>query len=797
MRNIARITKISFIYTFIGVFLFCNSSHALRPPISSNNANQTFIKAQNRENKTRSIRDKRPVRETPRKLKVLFFVSSTDMKGLPHRYPIGILSMASAIRSKEFLLKVAQATDRKTLPDSIDSFPDVEVKLIDMGLVSEDFDVGAAISEFGPNIIGVSSMSSSIDSAYEIADIAAEVCPNSLRVIGGIHTTALPEEVMNNSKFQVAFLGEAEESFSELILEEAFYDDPDIGFIDGTYYKDSKNNIYRGETREPVVDLDDYPSIVLSYDIATEYKEYKDKVARLYMTRGCPYNCPFCARGIMRSKVRYRNPKKVVEDLIALYAQGFRDFYFIDDTFTLNKEKLDEFLDELEKAGLKDIQWTVQTRIDKLLLGDKPDIELMKRMKKLGLRDVQLGVETADPELGEKLKPGTLKYLANVTRALNAARIVVTYNLIVGLPGQSWKSLQESFFTLYANRVYSGASAQLSGSAFCVPYPGSPVYNAASSRVVKRDDGKSNFPVFASPELFALTDDPQNFNYGFEVPDLVPVETDVMSSVEISEAYVYNLLFVDALIESKSSQEMTERCYVILKELSTRIGIDNIANSKDAPKGTLRNDRVKELRTKMLKGDFPKGFPNIDLLNFAIMLSKISFVSGYKELSQLDHDALYKLYTLIFNLWVPSPESFNKIEVVNSEKPDEKGLFNKLKEAPDTWGILISIFYDLRPFPIVYKGPKEYLDPFWEKGTPVNLCGIEFSLDKKNKTLKISLNSEKNLKDLVADTGLARNKPTKEEFGALLGKFFASQFGSLPKEVQGKIKIIKGNATDL
>jgi len=652
-------------------------------------------------------------------IKVLFFIASTGVPEVRARYPVGVLSLASAIRSREFLARVTESITGEKFLGDINGFPVVEVDIIDMGLVASDFDIEAAIAEYGPDIVGVSATSASIDNAYEIADASAKACPETVRIIGGIHATALPEETLNNGQFQIVFLGEAEESFSEYILQTGSGDTPDLPAIKGIYYKGADGQLNTTGFRQPVIDLKEYPSIVLSYDNAVQFQGSGN--ARLNMARGCPYNCPFCARGIMRTGVRYREPSDVVEDMKSLHDKGFRFFYFIDDTFTLNRANMVEFLDYLEKAALDNIAWEFQTRIDKLLDKDgEPAVELMKRMKALGCMEIQLGVETADNTLGKDIKPGGSEgNRISVTRALNETGIKVMYNLMVGLPNQTWASVTRSMQSLYKQEVYFGAHFDVAGTGFCVPFPGSPIHKEGSVRVVRQGDRKWNYPVFASPELFNFAGQVTWAEYGIEVPDLLPVETDAMITAEISEAYVYYSRLINAMGGSENQEELLSRIGLLWKDLATRLAIDIIANASDAPSVLTRNQRVAELRKRMLRGNFPENFPGNDMSTFIDMLLNMSVQIGYEQLSRMDHDQLYRFLRALYSFWMTTEQGFNKIDIAASTE-------KQLIKAGDA---------------------------------PVKIDGFNLSLDHNTKTLSVSQASGNSFKPCSAGEVIINSVP--------------------------------------
>ncbi len=63
-------------------------------------------------------------------------------------------------------------------------------------------------------------------------------------------------------------------------------------------------------------------------------------------SRGCPYKCSFCFKGIVGRTYRQRSPENIVAELRHLIDKyGVRNFYFMDDLFTINVKRLEAILD--------------------------------------------------------------------------------------------------------------------------------------------------------------------------------------------------------------------------------------------------------------------------------------------------------------------------------------------------------------------------------------------------------------------------------------------------------------------
>ena len=61
--------------------------------------------------------------------------------------------------------------------------------------------------EYSPTIVGISSNSPTIDSAYKVASIVKKVNPGIYTVMGGFHGTFCPEDVLTNTAIDFVIRG--------------------------------------------------------------------------------------------------------------------------------------------------------------------------------------------------------------------------------------------------------------------------------------------------------------------------------------------------------------------------------------------------------------------------------------------------------------------------------------------------------------------------------------------------------------------------------------------------------------
>lgn len=102
---------------------------------------------------------------------------------------------------------------------------------------------------------------------------------------------------------------------------------------------------------------------------------------------GCPYRCEFCLDNALYRRMSYRRVTDVIEELVEIDRLGFREVYFKDLTFGLNKRVTVEFLEGLKSRRLR-LRWLCTTRVD------VATARLLNLMKRAGCYGVEFGVES-------------------------------------------------------------------------------------------------------------------------------------------------------------------------------------------------------------------------------------------------------------------------------------------------------------------------------------------------------------------------------------------------------------------
>lgn len=278
-----------------------------------------------------------------------------------------------------------------------------------------------------PDIIGLSILHANRWGGIEIARIAKKVDPMVKIVFGGIGATFLWEHFLTHfPEIDFVITGEGEYAFLDLIkwTEKG---NNDLNNIKGIAFRKNGKNV-KTEDADLIHNLDQLP-------IPAKYFEYQ----LLSSTRGCPWRCTFCGSPkFWRKKIRFRSPENFIEELEMLYKKGITFFYFSDDTFTIDKDRVIEICNKIIEKKIE-ISWYAISRVDYV------DDEILYWMRRAGCTQISYGIES-----GSKKIRDLLNKKINTTQIKKAFALTKKYGIlprayfIYGSPGETWETIQES-----------------------------------------------------------------------------------------------------------------------------------------------------------------------------------------------------------------------------------------------------------------------------------------------------------------------------------------------------------------
>ena len=168
-------------------------------------------------------------------------------------------------------------------------------------------------------------------------------------------------------------------------------------------------------------------------------KEDFNDFITLRTAKSCPFSCSFCGFPQRAGKYKYLSVDLVEKELNAIRDIGkITTLTFIDDTFNVPKERFREILRMMIRNNYG-FKWNSFYRSDH---GDEQTIELMG---KAGCEGVFLGIESgSDIQLQRMNKTSRRKDYMKAIPLLKDAGIRVHANFIVGFPGETYDTYQES-----------------------------------------------------------------------------------------------------------------------------------------------------------------------------------------------------------------------------------------------------------------------------------------------------------------------------------------------------------------
>jgi len=349
-------------------------------------------------------------------------------------------------------------------------------------------EIRVKMAEIQPDVVGVTSITPSIYAAERCLQIAKEVVPDAVGVLGGVHATFMYKQVFSEAPWvDVIVRGEGEEIVVDLMQAIAEGRWPaDRRRIHGLAFLDGEE-IVATPAAATVKDLDglDPDWSILEWEKYT-YIPLNTRVAIPNMARGCPFTCSFCSQWKFWRDYRVRDPKAVVDEIEKLVEEHDVGFFILaDEEPTINRKKFVQFCQELIDRGLPDrVKWGINTRVTDILR----DEELLPFYRKAGLVHISLGTEAAaQMKLDQFNKETKVEDNRRAIQLLREADIFTEAQFIVGLDNETEETLEETF------QLCWDWQPDLANWAMYTPWPFTPLFQEMRDQVEVFDFSRYNF----------------------------------------------------------------------------------------------------------------------------------------------------------------------------------------------------------------------------------------------------------------------------------------------------------------
>ena len=287
----------------------------------------------------------------------------------------------------------------------------------------------------------------------------------------GAHVAVLPEETLReNPIIDFVCRNEFDYTCKELAEGRPYSE------IKGLSYQDRQGNIQHTPERELIHDWDSMPSVFPVYAQNLDFRKYLigyllNPYISLYTGRGCPAKCTFCLwpQTIGGHQYRAKSPEAVGREMAeakSIWGDSVREYFFDDDTFTIDKQRAIAISKHLKKLNLT---WSCNARANL-------DYDTLKQLKDNGLRLLLVGFESGNQQILDGIKKGIkLEVARKFMQNCHKLGIKVHGAFIVGLPNESQETIEDTI--RFACEV-NPHTIQVS---IAAPYPGTELYRQAQA----------------------------------------------------------------------------------------------------------------------------------------------------------------------------------------------------------------------------------------------------------------------------------------------------------------------------
>lgn len=311
-----------------------------------------------------------------------------------------------------------------------------------------------------------------------ISQIVKELFPKSIIFAGGGVPSNLMESVFLDAPcIDIISYGEGEIAISGFVVSEN-----EQQYLENSPSLMSREKMNNGFqcSFEFIENLDEIPPLDFSLIEFEKYSshahlqgERKSISMPLMFSRGCPFNCCFCAsHSIHGKRVRYNSLERIKSDI-----KLFSDKYHVDtitvwdDNFFVDKERAITLLDYIMELNMT-VEFVNGFPVYRM------DDDMAERLKMSGIEVVTLAIESGNPRILKDIihKPLKLEMVPKAIECLNKHDIYVKGLFVIGFPGETLEDIQITMDFIH-NSGLNWVDIFIAS-----PLPGSDLYDMCQTR---------------------------------------------------------------------------------------------------------------------------------------------------------------------------------------------------------------------------------------------------------------------------------------------------------------------------
>lgn len=362
-----------------------------------------------------------------------------------------------------------------------------EVEIYDAMTIGHSLEqIKAHIISSGPDIVGSTAYTSSINEALAVLRAAKEVNPQIVTLLGGIHANFCYEQLLleNPDVLDIVVRGEGELTTPELM--QALSSGTGLEKVLGIAYREN-GQILVTPPRPFIEDLD---SLIPAWDLVewADYSFYVMPGSRLGIvnsSRGCINECSFCSQQkFWHRSYRERKAEKFVEELEYLRDTfGVTVVMLSDEYATRNRERWERIMDLMIERQTN-VYLLLETCVGDIIR----DADIMWKYRKAGVLHIYVGVEaTSQDKLDHFKKNIACEQSKEAIRLINEAGMLTECSFVLGMPDDTPEHIEE---TLALAKHYDPDFAHF---LLIAPWPYADIYEELKDYVAEKDFAKYNF----------------------------------------------------------------------------------------------------------------------------------------------------------------------------------------------------------------------------------------------------------------------------------------------------------------
>ena len=320
------------------------------------------------------------------------------------------------------------------------------------------------------DLVGITGLTPAFGRVKATMEALKIISPDTITVIGGPHSSILPEETMKQLDADFIVIGEGENTIRELLT--TIESKGDFHNVKGICFKEN-GIIIKTPSRPFEKDIDNLPLPARDllpmekYFLTATRTNRSGFCGTVIVSRGCPFNCSFCSHTFGRT-FRHHSPARIISEIEELITQYKATQINLEaDTLTIDKKFLSALCDSLIENNIhKKVKWTCESRADTI------DEDILKKMKAAGCWQISLGVESGVDRLLNVLNKGeTTEQILRASQLIKKSGISIRGFFMLGIPTET---KEDSLETIEFAKKIDPDWAQFT---LTIPYPGTPMYD--------------------------------------------------------------------------------------------------------------------------------------------------------------------------------------------------------------------------------------------------------------------------------------------------------------------------------